>query len=152
MAGKIPSQTPLMTIGPLSKQTGCNIETIRYYERIGIMPPPPRTEGGHRLYREEHLKRLTFIRRSRELGFTLEDVRNLLSLVDGDDFTCDEVKTMTLEHAGDVRRKIADLRKMERVLKDMVSQCDRGDVPDCPVIDALFQGKAPRPPNPPSPP
>ena len=152
MAGKIPSQTPFMTIGPLSRQTGCHIETIRYYERIGIMPPPPRTEGGHRLYREEHLKRLTFIRRSRELGFTLEDVRNLLSLVDGDDFTCDEVKTMTLEHAGDVRRKIADLRKMERVLKDMVSQCDRGDVPDCPVIDALFQAKAPRSPTPPSPP
>ena len=150
MAGKTNSQPPTMTIGPLSKQTGCNIETIRYYERIGIMPPPPRTEGGHRLYREEHLKRLTFIRRSRELGFTLKDVRNLLSLVDGDDFTCDEVKTMTLEHAGDVRRKIADLRKMERVLKDMVSQCDRGDVPDCPVIDALFQAKAPRPPTPPS--
>ena len=103
------------------------------------MPPPPRTEGGHRVYREEHLKRLTFIRRSRELGFTLDQVRNLLLLVDGDDFTCDEVKTMTLDHADDVHRKIADLKKMERVLKDMVSQCNRGDVPDCPVIDALFQ-------------
>lgn len=131
-----------MTIGPLSEQTGCNIETIRYYERIGIMPPPPRTEGGHRVYREEHLKRLTFIRRSRELGFTLDQVRDLLLLVDGDDFTCDEVKTMTLEHANNVHRKIADLKKMERVLKDMVSQCNRGDVPDCPVIDALFQTKA----------
>ena len=130
-----------MTIGPLSEKTGCNIETIRYYERIGIMPKPPRTEGGHRVYREEHLKRLTFIRRSRELGFTLDQVRNLLLLVDGDDFTCDEVKTMTLEHAGDVHRKIADLKKLERVLKDMVSQCNRGDVPDCPVIDALFQTK-----------
>ena len=62
-------------------------------------------------------------------------------LVDGDDFTCDEVKTMTLEHADDVYRKITDLKKLERVLKDMVSQCDRGDVPDCPVIDALFQTK-----------
>ena len=131
-----------MTIGPLSEKTGCNIETIRYYERIDIMPKPPRTAGGHRVYREEHLKRLTFIRRSRELGFTLEDVRNLLLLVDGDDFTCDEVKTMTMEHADDVHRKIADLKKLERVLKDMVAQCDRGDVPDCPVIDALFQTKA----------
>lgn len=131
-----------MTIGPLSEKTGCNIETIRYYERIGMMPKPPRTAGGHRVYREEHLKRLTFIRRSRELGFTLDQVRNLLLLVDGDDFTCDEVKTMTLEHADNVHRKINDLKKLERVLKDMVSQCDRGDVPDCPVIDALFQTKA----------
>jgi MerR family mercuric resistance operon transcriptional regulator len=142
MAGKTPSHTPTMTIGPLSEKTGCNIETIRYYERIGMMPKPPRTAGGHRVYREEHLKRLTFIRRSRELGFTLDQVRNLLLLVDGDDFTCDEVKTMTLEHADNVHRKINDLKKLERVLKDMVSQCDRGDVPDCPVIDALFQTKA----------
>ena len=142
MAEKTYSHIPTMTIGPLSEKTGCHIETIRYYERIGIMPSPPRTEGGHRVYREEHLKRLTFIRRSRELGFTLEEIRNLLLLVDGDDFTCAEVKTMTLEHADDVHRKIADLKKLERVLKDMVSQCDRGDVPDCPVIDALFQTKA----------
>ena len=142
MAGKTPSHTPTMTIRPLSEKTGCNIETIRYYERIGMMPKPPRTAGGHRVYREEHLKRLTFIRRSRELGFTLDQVRNLLLLVDGDDFTCDEVKTMTLEHADNVHRKINDLKKLERVLKDMVSQCDRGDVPDCPVIDALFQTKA----------
>ena len=131
-----------MTIGPLSEKTGCNIETIRYYERIGMMPKPPRTAGGHRVYREEHLKRLTFIRRSRELGFTLDQVRNLLLLVDGDVFTCDEVKTMTLEHTDKVHRKINDLKKLERVLKDMVAQCDRGDVPDCPVIDALFQTKA----------
>jgi MerR family mercuric resistance operon transcriptional regulator len=142
MAGKTPSHTPTMTIGPLSEKTGCNIETIRYYERIGMMPKPPRTAGGHRVYREEHLKRLTFIRRSRELGFTLDQVRNLLLLVDGDDFTCDEVKTMTLEHTDNVHRKINDLKKLERVLKDMVAQCDRGDVPDCPVIDALFQTKA----------
>ena len=141
MTGKTHSPTPTMTNGPLSERTGCNIETIRYYERIGIMPPPPRTEGGHRVYREEHLKRLTFIRRSRELGFTLDQVRDLLLLVDGDDFTCDEVKTMTQDHADNVHRKIADLKKMERVLKDMVSQCNRGDVPDCPVIDALFQAR-----------
>ena len=109
------------------------------------MPPPPRTEGGHRVYREEHLKRRTFMRRSRELGFTLDQVRNLLLLVDGDDFTCDEVKTMTLDHAGDVHRKIADLKKLERVLKDMVSPCDLGYVPDGPVVGARVQATAPRP-------
>ena len=130
-----------MTIGPLSEQTGCNIETIRYYERIGIMPPPPRTEGGHRVYREEHLKRLTFIRRSRELGFTLGEVRNLLLLVDGDEFTCDEVKTTTLEHADDVHQKIADLKRMEKTLRDTAAQCEGGKTPDCPIIDSLFDGK-----------
>ena len=85
-------------IGSLSKETCCNIETIRYYEREGLLPNPPRTEGGHRMYDDEHLKRLTFIRRSRELGFTLQDVRGLLKIVDGEHYTCAEVKTVTLDH------------------------------------------------------
>ena len=135
-------EAPKMFIGALSKRTGCNIETIRFYERIGVMPKPARTEGGHRVYTEDQLKRLTFIRRSRELGFTLDQVRDLLGLVDGNDYTCDEVKAMTVEHADEVRQKIADLTKLKRVLDDMVSQCDRGDIPDCPVIDALFETKA----------
>ncbi len=131
-----------MLIGVLSKRTGCDIETIRYYERIGVMPKPPRTEGGHRVFSEDHLKRLTFIRRSRELGFTLVQVRDLLGLVDGNDYTCDEVKAITVEHADAVRQKIADLRKLKRVLDDMVSQCNRGDIPDCPVIEALFEERS----------
>lgn len=129
-----------ITIGMLSKDTGVNIETIRYYERIGILPEPPRSQSGYRLYGKDHLKRLTFVRRSRELGFSLKEVRGLLELVDGGDFSCDQVKSITVDHLGDVRRKIADLRKLERVLKEMASECDRGAVPDCPVIDALFQG------------
>lgn len=131
-----------MLIGVLSKRTGCDIETIRYYERIGVMPKPPRTEGGHRVFSEDHLKRLTFIRRSRELGFTLVQIRDLLGLVDGNDYTCDEVKAITVEHADAVRQKIADLRKLKRVLDDMVSQCNRGDIPDCPVIEALFEERS----------
>ncbi len=126
-------------IGMLSKRTGCNIETIRYYERIELLPPPPRSQGGYRLYGAEHLKRLTFIRRSRELGFTLEEVRSLLRLVDGGDYSCAEVKAITLDHVDQVRLKIVDLRRLERVLKDMASQCDGGEVPECPVIDALFR-------------
>lgn len=126
-------------IGMLSERTGCNIETIRYYERIELLPPPPRSQGGYRLYGAEHLKRLTFIRRSRELGFTLEEVRGLLRLVDGGDYSCAEVKAFTLDHVDQVRRKIVDLRKLEKVLKDMASQCDGGEVPECPVIDALFK-------------
>ena len=72
-----------LSIGLLSTQTNCKIETIRYYEKIGIFPKPPRTEGGHRIYSENHLKRLVFIRRGRELGFSLEDIRALLKLIDG---------------------------------------------------------------------
>ena len=131
-----------LTIGGLSKGTGCNIETIRYYERIGLMPTPPRSQGGHRLYDEEHLKRLTFVRRSRELGFTLKEVRDLLRLVDGGSYTCAEVRTLTLDHAGEVRRKIEDLRKLEDVLKEMAAQCEGGEVPQCPIIDALFRKAA----------
>lgn len=130
-----------ITIGGLSKQTGVNIETIRYYERIGVLPGPPRTSGGHRLYGEDHLKRLTFVRRSRELGFPLEEIRGLLRMVDGDDYSCDEVKDLTLDHLAEIRSKIADLKKLEKVLKDMASQCEGGNVPDCPIIDALFETK-----------
>ena len=127
------------TIGALSKGTGCHIETIRYYERIGLMPKPPRSPGGHRLYQDDHLRRLTFIRRSRELGFTLEEVRGLLRLVDGGSYTCAEVKALTLDHAAEVRRKVADLRKLERVLKEMAAECEGGEVPECPIVDALFR-------------
>lgn len=139
-AGKAPAPAGL-TIGALSERTGCNIETIRYYERIGLVPDPPRTEGGHRVYGLDHLKRVTFIRRCRELGFTLRQVRALLRLVDGGDFTCAEVKAVTLEQADNVRRKIADLRRLERVLRDMAAQCDGGTVPECPVVDALFRAR-----------
>ena len=127
------------TIGSLSKGTGCKIETIRYYERIGLLPKPPRSQGGHRLYEEEHLKRLTFIRRSRELGFTLHEVRGLLRLVDGGEYSCAEVKALTLDHVAEVRRKLADLRKVKRVLEAMAAECEGGEVPQCPIIDALYR-------------
>ena len=126
------------TIGVLSKNTGCHIETIRYYERIGLLSKPPRTEGGHRLYGRDQLKRLVFIRRSRELGFSLEEIRTLLKLVDGKRYTCEEVKTVTNRHLEDVRKKISDLRKLQKTLRAISSQCEGGLVPDCPIIDALF--------------
>ena len=127
-----------VTIGRLSKRTGCNIETIRYYERIGLLPKPPRTEGGHRLYKNEHIKRLTFVRRSRELGFTLDEVKELLNLVDGGDYTCGEVLTLTAQHLNEVRQKIKDLRRLEKTLKTIVADCQGGEVPECPIVDALF--------------
>jgi MerR family transcriptional regulator, mercuric resistance operon regulatory protein len=128
-----------MRRGELAQRSGCNIETVRFYEKRGFLPPPPRTAGGHRDYAPEHLKRLTFIRRSRELGFTLDEVRSLLTLVDGSDRTCAEVRAMTLEHLAGVRRKIADLERLARILEDMAAQCEGGLVPECPIVDALLE-------------
>jgi MerR family mercuric resistance operon transcriptional regulator len=126
------------TIGRLSRQSGVNVETVRYYERIGLLPPAPRTEGGHRVYDEGQLRLLTFIRRSRELGFSLDQVRALLGLVEGGSYTCDEVRDLAQRHLDDVRRKIADLRRLETTLATTVERCAGGTTPDCPVIDALF--------------
>jgi MerR family mercuric resistance operon transcriptional regulator len=126
-----------MRRGELAQQTGCNIETVRFYEKRGLLPAPPRTAGGQRDYDREHLKRLTFIRRSRELGFTLGEVRSLLGLVDGGNWTCAEIRTITLEHLADIRRKIADLEKLRQILEDMIEECEGDALPKCPVVDAL---------------
>lgn len=134
---------PRLPIGALSKGTGCNIETIRYYEKIGLLPRPGRSEGGHRMYGKGHLKRLGFIRRARELGFTVEEIRALLRLVDERDQPCAEVQKVASAHLGDVRAKIAALRAMERVLKDMVSRCGEGATPECPLLEALFADNLP---------
>ncbi len=125
------------TIGVLSERSGVNIETIRYYERIGIMPRVPRNTGNQRVYEPDHLKRLVFVRRCRELGFTLDEVRGLLRFVDSGDYTCADVKALAEEHLAVLGQKIADLRKMATVLKGMAAQCEGGQVPDCPIVDAL---------------
>ena len=122
----------------LALLSGVNGETIRYYEKIGLMPDPVRSAGGHRIYEQTELKRLSFIRRSRELGFSLNEIRGLLGLVDGGDYTCAEVRDRTLVHLSDVAQKIADLQKMQHTLDSMASKCVGGQVPDCPIVDALF--------------
>jgi len=126
-----------MQRGELAKKTGCNIETVRYYEKIDLMPEPPRTTGGYRDYDREHERRLRFILRARDLGFGIEDIRGLLKLVDRHTYTCAEVREMTLEHLDAVRQKLADLKRLERTLAKTVAACNGRDVPDCPVIDAL---------------
>lgn len=125
-------------IGAMSRETGVNIETIRYYERIELMPKPARTPGGNRQYTHDHLQRLSFIKRSRDLGFSIEEIRGLLMMVDRDDVTCREVHALTMEHLASVREKIARLRRLEITLSEMASQCARGDIPDCPIIETLF--------------
>ncbi len=127
----------VLTIGALSERTGVNVETIRYYEREGLLPNAPRTAGGHRVFDEVHLRRLIFIHRSRELGFSGTEVRALLRLVDGG-YTCGEVRELTLKHLADVREKIADLRRLEKTLATISSECEGGDIPDCPIIEALL--------------
>lgn len=126
-----------LRIGQLSEWTGCNIETIRYYERIGILPAPPRSENGYRLYGECHWQRLNFVRRARKLGFTLDEVRGLLRFVDGGYYTCAQIQALALEHVGEIRRRIEDLHRLEQALSEMAGQCSGGEVPDCPIMEAL---------------
>ena len=126
-----------LTIGKVATKTGCHIETIRFYEKEGLLPPPNRTEGGHRLYTSDMVGRLVFIRRSRELGFSMNEIRQLLTLVDGEQVSCERVKAIADEHRRDIRSKIADLRKMERTLRELSGQCSGENVPECPIIDVL---------------
>lgn len=121
----------------LARRTACNLETIRYYEKIGMMPDPPRTGSGYRVYDESHVSRLRFILRARKLGFAIEEIRGLLGLVDGGTQTCAEVKERTERHLSDVRAKIADLKRIEKVLAATAAQCSGEQVPECPVLDAL---------------
>lgn len=130
---------PQIPIGELSKRTGCNIETIRYYERIGVLRRPARTEGGFRRYSLNDLRRLAFVRRARDLGFTLDEVRALLRLAENRDRSCAVVRDLAAAHLTDVRAKIADLKKMERILQEMVLQCADGTLPNCPLIETLYK-------------
>jgi len=126
-----------MQIGAISARTEVHVETIRYYERIGILPKPSRSGGGHRLYTRAHEQRLTFIRRSRELGFSLDEVRALLGLAGGHNRNCAEVHGLAVKHLDEVRQKIARLQRMEGILDAMAAECAHGTVPDCPIIEAL---------------
>jgi MerR family mercuric resistance operon transcriptional regulator len=134
---------PRLPIGILATRTGCNIETIRYYEKIGLLAAPRRSEGGHRMYGTGHLMRLTFIRRARDLGFTLDKVRDLLRLTDERDRPCGEVRDLAVGHLDEVRTKIADLKRMARALNEMVACCADGTMPDCPLIETLMMSKVP---------
>jgi len=127
-----------LPIGELSRRTRVHIETIRYYERIKMLPAPPRTASGRRVYGPAEAQTLAFIRRSRELGFTLDEIRALLALSakNGHD-ACAEVRELAASHLKEVRAKIADLRAMECVLADAVRRCDTGETPGCPLIDTL---------------
>jgi len=124
------------TIGRLSEEAGVHIETIRYYERIGLIPKPPRSAGGRRLYDTPAAERLRFIRRARDLGFPLDDVRSMLGLGAGP-MNCGEIFEIAARHRMDVRRRISDLRRLERRLHEMMKACSRDAVPNCALFEAL---------------
>lgn len=126
-----------LTIGDLARQTGTKVETIRYYERIGLLPAPARTAGNYRSYEEAHLGRLSFVRRARDLGFTLDQVRDLLSLSDQRDRSCEAVDAITRQNLATIERKIADLSALRGELTALLDQCRQGTIDECRIIDAL---------------
>jgi MerR family transcriptional regulator, mercuric resistance operon regulatory protein len=126
-----------MAIGQLSALTGVNIETIRYYEKIKLLPPPRRAANGRRVYGPAERRMLTFVRRSRELGFSLDEVRALLRLGGPERATCREVREVATHHLGDIRAKISDLRKLERLLATTIARCTGTAAPECPLLDIL---------------
>ncbi len=133
-----------MTRGQLARQTGCNAETIRYYEHIGLMPEPRRGANGYRRYDQQQARRLRFIMRGRELGFSIDELKGLLRLVDRDAVSCAQVEALARRHLQAVRSRIADLRRIERVLDETLAACSGDDVPECALIDTLY-GELDRP-------
>ncbi|WP_454885876.1 MerR family transcriptional regulator [Sphingomonas oryzagri] len=130
--------TPI-PIGALSRQTGCNIETIRYYERIGLLPLAVR-RGRYRSYDLADVRRLAFIRRARELGFPIDAIRTLLTLAEGGAQSCQQAHDLAQGHLAEVRAKLVDLERMAGVLAEAVLACERGDNSSCPLLETMVDG------------
>ncbi|KQO66555.1 helix-turn-helix domain-containing protein [Methylobacterium sp. SD274] len=126
-----------MTIGDLAAATNTRVETVRWYEKVKLLPKPARSAGNYRLYGPEHLRRLSFIRRGRDLGFTVDQIRELLALADERGRSCAEVDTIARAHLAEVERKLSDLTRLARELSDVIGQCKCGSVADCRIIEAL---------------
>lgn len=125
------------SIGELAKATGTKPETVRYYERIGLLPAPARTGGNYRAYSRPHLERMSFIRRARNLGFSLDQVRALLRLADDREQSCAEVDRIAKLHLTEVDRKIADLVALGSELRQLIDKCRHGTIAECRILEAL---------------
>ena len=125
------------SIGELADRAGCTVQIIRHYEKIGLLPETRRTSGNRRIYSEDQASRLVFIRHSRELGFSLDDIRQLLSFSDQPDQSCEQVDAIAREHLHGVRERLGRLRSMEKELKRMVRECGGGKVGECRIIEVL---------------
>ncbi|MEK9706743.1 MAG: helix-turn-helix domain-containing protein [Alphaproteobacteria bacterium] len=126
-----------LTIGDLGRQTGCKVQTIRYYEQIGLMPEPLRTSGNQRRYNPGHAERLAFIRHSRELGFSLDAIRKLLDISDDPERSCETVDRIARDQLEEVDRRIRSLNAMKGELERMILQCRGDKVADCRIIEIL---------------
>ena len=126
-----------MKIGELASATATKVETVRYYEKIGLLPPPARTSANYRAYGNDHLARLSFIRRARDLGFTLVAVRELLTLSDDKAQSCDAVDGIARVHLAEIDRKICDLTALRSELDRLLTACRHGTVEDCKIIESL---------------
>jgi Cu(I)-responsive transcriptional regulator len=126
-----------LTIGEVARATGTQAETIRYYEHIGLLPAPPRTAARYRIYGRSDVNRLAFVKRSRDLGFTIEEVRALLALAQDVDRNCKEVDAIARRHLTDVEGKIDDLRRLAKELRHVIGQCQGGSISECRIIEAL---------------
>lgn len=126
-----------LTIGDLSRRTNVKVPTIRYYEQIGLLPEPPRSEGGQRRYGARQVDRLNFIRHARELGFEVDDIRELLAMTEQPQASCHQADSIALAHLAEVDRRIASLQALRGELSRMVEECGHGRVCDCRIIEAL---------------
>lgn len=127
-------------MGELAKKCNVNKETIRYYERIGIIPEPFRTDSGYRVYSEHVVNRLNFIKRMQELGFTLNEIDKLLGVVDRDEAKCHDMYDFTIQKLGDIQRKIQDLKRIEQMLIDLKERCpENKEIYECPIIETLME-------------
>jgi MerR family mercuric resistance operon transcriptional regulator len=127
-----------LTIGRLAKQAGVNLETVRFYERRGLLPKPPRSASGYRLFPSDAAQRLRFIRRAKELGFSLKEIRELLSLRVSRTTTSRDIRTRTEVKIADIDAKIKSLESIKRTLRKMTNVCE-GCVPvaECPILESL---------------
>lgn len=126
------------TIGFLARETGCKVQTIRYYEQVGLMPEPQRSAGNQRLYRPAQLQRLRFIRHARDLGFSQNEIRELLRLVDRPEQSCETVTDIMSHHLVEVENKIAQLEALRDEFQRMIEQCSgKRQMADCRIIAAL---------------
>jgi len=141
----------MITIGTLSKRTGVNIETIRYYERSRLIPPAPRTESGRRLYKAEDIRRLTFIRHARDLGFDIAAIKTMPALEDVPEESCQRVSSIASDQLQAVESRIRRLRGLRTELVRMIKECDNGKVATCRIIEVLADSPRPseRPRTPP---
>jgi DNA-binding transcriptional MerR regulator len=130
-------QAGALSIGALARRTRCKVQTIRYYEQIGLMPQPGRTAGNQRWYGEAHADRLAFIRHSRELGFSLDAIRELLKLSDDPNRSCEDADRIARAHLREVETRIARLTALRTELNRMVRECKPGRIADCRVIQVL---------------